>query len=262
MIAIPVPEGHKKINPLPLILRRWALVAIHVFELDCVASIVSLLRSADSSHEYHTTYPHIRLVAKYVPAAVGTITTVVVRALLTTVARIQPYISMADQGSIGQCRVSKYIGSLYVPGLRTKDIRRLRKQDAALRGDKENTQSSTRDWLGYEFCHSNRRIQGISAQHKPIRARLGCYCTPGDILDFDCIIRHPYSFYLWILYKMWSPNTGLNRVQPRMRHFYFPSLGERIASVIGKGEERKRSSMELLVNFQQHQVRKQTLRIL
>jgi hypothetical protein len=60
-------------------------------------------------------------VVRYVPTVVGTITTVLFRSLRYTFCRIQPYISMADQGIIRECCGSKSVGQLYTKGVRVND---------------------------------------------------------------------------------------------------------------------------------------------
>lgn len=122
-IPIPVPDNHDDINFTPLILKSKVLFAVLVFEFLCVAAIITIRSCTDAQNHYHTTYSHIRLVVTYVPTIVGTITTLVFRSLRDTFARIQPYISMADHGTIRQpeCRGPKSVGQLFMRGLRLND---------------------------------------------------------------------------------------------------------------------------------------------
>ncbi|KAF8856929.1 hypothetical protein BDZ45DRAFT_691403 [Acephala macrosclerotiorum] len=120
LIPIPLPKKYPEINFVPLFLNYRVLTAILVFNVLCICSILSVLYCADSKHQYHSKYENIHLILRYIPTVVGTLTTMLFRCVRDTFARMQPYISMADQGYIRECGGSKSLGQPFIRGMGKK----------------------------------------------------------------------------------------------------------------------------------------------
>ncbi|CZR60235.1 uncharacterized protein PAC_10131 [Phialocephala subalpina] len=103
IFGVPTDKEYDPINFIPLILDYRVLIAILSFNVACVGSIMTVLYCADVNHQYHTKYDNIHLVVR------------------DTFARIRPYISMADQRGIRECRGSKSVGQLFMRGVRLDD---------------------------------------------------------------------------------------------------------------------------------------------
>jgi hypothetical protein len=121
LLPIHVPIGYPEINFKPLFLRSKVLVAVMLYNLTCLGSIVAVIRCANSKSQYFSNYHHIDLVVRYVPLVVGTLTALLYRSMMDTYARIQPYISMADQTGIREGRGSKTVALQYVRGVALND---------------------------------------------------------------------------------------------------------------------------------------------
>ncbi len=91
---------YRKLDFKPLLVRTWFLAVTVVFYLSCIAAIVAMLewsRRNGGIDLIHTTYG--ALACRYVPSAIGFITTLWWRTVVTTFSRISPYISMAAERS-------------------------------------------------------------------------------------------------------------------------------------------------------------------
>jgi len=117
LIPVRVPDGYPELNFKPVMLRTTTLVAMLFFNILCFVGILLIIYEANAYGQYYSLYSNMRFVVRYVPTIVGTITTVLFRSMRDTMARIQPYISMAshprDEGSRG----SKSLGMLYTSEL-------------------------------------------------------------------------------------------------------------------------------------------------
>lgn len=78
-----------------------------VFFSTCIAAIIAvLLRGHRNGGIYHVDTSPDALAFRYVPAAIGTVTVIGWRNVITTFSRITPYISMAAKRTVdGQVRI-------------------------------------------------------------------------------------------------------------------------------------------------------------
>lgn len=93
-------EGYRKLDFKPLLVRTWFLAVTVVFYLSCIAAIVGILvwsRRNGGIHRVHAVQG--ALACRYVPPAIGLVTVIWWRTVLTTFSRISPYISMAAKSS-------------------------------------------------------------------------------------------------------------------------------------------------------------------
>jgi hypothetical protein len=91
-------EGHCKLDFKPPPLQTCFLVSSLVFFLGCIAGISALIRHGNQSgHTFHIHQSRNYLAFRYVPAATGTLTVILWQAIITSLARMTPYISLAEQ---------------------------------------------------------------------------------------------------------------------------------------------------------------------
>jgi hypothetical protein len=91
-------EGHCKLNFKPPPIQTWFLVSSLVFFLACIAAISALIRhGSQTAHTFHIHESRNYLAFRYVPGATGTLTVILWQAIVTSLARMTPYISLAEQ---------------------------------------------------------------------------------------------------------------------------------------------------------------------
>lgn len=98
-------------------LRTSILCGILAFDIGCLVGLLLVVYKADSHKQFHPASTNMRLVVRYVPTIVGTLTTVLWHSMRDTFCRIQPYISMSNNPRKMGSRGTKTIGSLFIPGL-------------------------------------------------------------------------------------------------------------------------------------------------
>lgn len=118
---IECPEGFEKLDFRPVILKRGVTIGLAILYLTIIAGIVTLTYCGDSSSNYAVVNPNIYFGARFGPAIVGTVTTVLVRSFLQEVCRMLPYINMADPGPgvFGSSLARDSVAALYFPTLGT-----------------------------------------------------------------------------------------------------------------------------------------------
>ncbi|KAI9770740.1 MAG: hypothetical protein M1840_002990 [Geoglossum simile] len=100
--AIEPKEGYNKLDFKPIILRAPFLFATIFFFLASTASLITLLHLTKTrgSIRYSSNIAHFA--TRYIPTVVGTITTIMWRAIATTLGRMTPYISLAANRNPGR----------------------------------------------------------------------------------------------------------------------------------------------------------------
>jgi hypothetical protein len=117
LTPIDLPDGYDELNFKPVMLRTETLGAILFFNIGCLVGLLLIVYKADPQSQFHSSYSNMRLVVRYVPTIVGTLTTVLFRSMRNTFVRIQPYMSMASGPNDRGSRGSKAIGAQYIPGI-------------------------------------------------------------------------------------------------------------------------------------------------
>ena len=97
LLAIPPPPTYPKLDFLPIIIRPGTLGAVLVFNICCLAGIAVTMYKAGSKGQYYSNYSNIDLIIRYGPGLIATCTTLIYRSITTTLARILPYILLADK---------------------------------------------------------------------------------------------------------------------------------------------------------------------
>jgi hypothetical protein len=91
-------KEYRRLDFKPIQLNNWFLLTTLAFFLVCMAFIAALIHWDHKNHgviDIHTAHNHLAF--RYVPTAVGTVTTIWWRTIMTTLSRITPYISMAGK---------------------------------------------------------------------------------------------------------------------------------------------------------------------
>ncbi|KDQ16444.1 hypothetical protein BOTBODRAFT_172974 [Botryobasidium botryosum FD-172 SS1] len=89
--------GIHKLNFRPLMLQTWFLAGILLFYLAIIGGIYSLCIADSVIRQPHVLdSQNFHLIIRFIPAIIGTATTVLWRSVVLTLARISPYISMAQ----------------------------------------------------------------------------------------------------------------------------------------------------------------------
>jgi hypothetical protein len=98
--SIAVAEGYPKLDFKPFVLRKFFLAATLLFFSACLGGIITLILIAHNKTHYlrvHTL--STSLAFRYVPVAIGTLTIIWWRSIMTALARTTQYISMAGQNN-------------------------------------------------------------------------------------------------------------------------------------------------------------------
>jgi hypothetical protein len=112
-----VRDGHAKLDFKPFAIQTWFLIfTIFVF-LACIGGIVAMIilghYNQDGFH-IHQTANH--LAYRYVPAAIGTVTTIWWRTIISTLGRMTPYISLAAQSETDGKQIRRTLSNAYAFG--------------------------------------------------------------------------------------------------------------------------------------------------
>jgi hypothetical protein len=201
LLPIQVPKDYPEINFTPLFLNYRVLIGIIIFNILCISSIFTVLYCADSNHQYHTKYSNIHLVVRYVPTVVGTITTMLFRSLRDTFARIQPYISMADQRDIRTCCGSKSLGQQFIRGVKNRPSGTSTAQNRhSLRTATQLGNILAVQIVGYKaslFSTAHSEEGWLVTVH---------YQMAWVLISIYLVI---IALYFWMFSKMWRAKTGL-----------------------------------------------------
>jgi hypothetical protein len=115
---IPVPEGFLALDYRPAILTGRVTLALAALYSAIIAGICALTYKSDQTNKYTIVNPNIYMAARFGPALVGTVTTVLVRTFLSELCRMLPYISMADGSTkYGNAKAVESIAAMYYPNL-------------------------------------------------------------------------------------------------------------------------------------------------
>jgi hypothetical protein len=119
-------EGHRKLDFKPFAIQTWFLLTtIFVFIL-CIAGIVAMIvLGFRNTNGFHVHAIRNHLAFRYAPAAVGTLTTIWWRTIITTLARMTPYITMAAplkrQGG-NRSKVQWALGNAFASDIDNREI--------------------------------------------------------------------------------------------------------------------------------------------
>lgn len=117
----PVPteqlQGFPKLDYKPFQLRTWFLTVSILFFAGCFSALAVLLKlSLNKESPFRPRNTYYYFAARYVPTIIGTVTAILWRSILSTLARMTPYISMAtDRKGVTGTPALRSIQSQYFP---------------------------------------------------------------------------------------------------------------------------------------------------
>ncbi|KUJ06722.1 uncharacterized protein LY89DRAFT_692331 [Mollisia scopiformis] len=97
--AAAIARGYPPLNYKPFTIETWFLTVTTVVFLACIGGIVAIIIFARSKggNAFHISKTRNHVAYRYVPPAIGTLTTIWWRMIITTLARMTPYISLAAE---------------------------------------------------------------------------------------------------------------------------------------------------------------------
>lgn len=114
--SICVPDGFLALDYRPAILKRGVTLALASLYAAITAGLCILMKKSDQISKSTVVNPNIYMAARFGPAVIGTVTTVLVRMFLSELCRMLPFIGMADTPtSGGNAKAAGSVAALYFP---------------------------------------------------------------------------------------------------------------------------------------------------
>jgi len=120
---IRVPKGFLALDYRPAILQRGVAFALASLYSAIIAGLCVLTKNSDQISKATIINPNIYMAARFGPALIGTVTTILVRVYLSELCRMAPYIGMADgPKTFGSVKAAGSVAALYFPTLGTLTV--------------------------------------------------------------------------------------------------------------------------------------------
>lgn len=120
---IRVPDGFLALDYRPAILKKSVTFSLASLYAVIIAGLCILTKNSDQISKSTIINPNIYMAARFGPALIGTVTTILVRVFLSELCRMLPYIAMADtRKTFGNATAAGSVAALYFPTLSTLTV--------------------------------------------------------------------------------------------------------------------------------------------